>query len=82
LDENKYEIKQTLDFNECFEYKSSIDFTINTNIDELDENKEEQFKMIKLIIYNEGPLLAALNSKLIFIILFFYLITNKKSYLI
>lgn len=61
-DENDYEIQPTLDFKECKEYKSSVNFKIDTNFDEYDENDIEQFKLIKYKIYTEGPLLAALQS--------------------
>ena len=51
-----------MDFKDCEEYKSSVDFTVDTNIDEYDENDADQYNLIKYKIYTEGPLLAAMQS--------------------
>ena len=71
-DENEYEIKPTLDFKDCEDYKSSVDFTVDTNFDEFDENDAEQYKLIKYKIYTEGPLLAAMQSNYNFFLFVLY----------
>lgn len=52
-----------MDFKDCSDYKSSVNFTVDNNFDEYDEKNDDEFKLIKYKLYTEGPLLAALQSK-------------------
>lgn len=63
-DENDYSIiKETKSFKECENYKSSVDYQIDENVEELDELNEDDFKIIKYKLFLEGPILAVLQSK-------------------
>ena len=68
LDEYPYKILQDSEttpghFPPCSNYSSSIEnITINENYDILDETLEDDYKLIKKIIFEEGPILAFLLS--------------------
>jgi uncharacterized cysteine cluster protein YcgN (CxxCxxCC family) len=69
LDEAPYKLlrddeSQPAYFPPCDNYNSSLpNITLKTDYDIMDETVDDDFKLIKHLIYEEGPLLAYIDSK-------------------
>ncbi len=67
-DENPYQLLRDSDdqpgyFPKCATYKSSVDFKVKSDYDFYIDNVSSDFEQIKRLIFEEGPILAMIDSK-------------------